>query len=152
MRRRKSRSTGARARKYSGPARQGPRAVPGTRRSTPRRETRTSPLVSSRRSHRRLSGTPEPSAGLALTRRRRDGLPDRLRNRRAALYAQRRTREGLPLGVLSTRRPDENASSGKTRRSLCTRKKAARRHMIIATGYGGRNGVRTYKKERKTCH
>lgn len=126
-----------------------PGQVRATRRDTSRLPTTTSRAVRSRRSVRRVLTSSEPSVGLTLARKDRDKMPSRRRNRRAGMSTRRLTDEGLPAGILSLRRSNENASANQTRRSLCTRKKAARRHMIIATGYGGRNGVKNYRRQDK---
>lgn len=152
MRRRKSRSSGAKPRRSelrSSKARPGRSPVSTTRRDTPRRRHGSLQAIPSRRPVRRLSDTTEPSRTIERVRERRNHVPDRLRDRRAGLHAQRRTREGLPVGVMPARRLNENASRRETRPSLCTRKKETRRAVIIATGHGGVNNSRNYKEHKK---
>lgn len=77
-------------------------------------------------------------------------MPSARRNRRSDLQSRRGPRKGLSSVMVSLRRTDENASALQTRRSLCTRKKQARRSVIIATGYGGINGYTNYRRQ-KSC-
>lgn len=80
---------------------------------------------------------------------RRNEMPHKPRQRRADLRAQRRARRRLPATGLPVRRVNENASDKQTTRSVCTRKKQARRAVVIANGYGGRNNARKYRRHTK---
>jgi chemotaxis response regulator CheB len=110
---------------------------------------RTLETLSERRSRRRLVASPKRVQDSANSRRKANRLPDRILDRRTRLSPQRSTRPRLSNTVLQVRRTDENASARQTTRSVCTRKKEARRAVIIATGNGGINGVRNYKKHRR---
>lgn len=91
------------------------------------------------------------SGRIANPRSQNNELSRRHRDRREALRQHRqRARTRLSSSPMSLRRYNENASRNKTTRSVCARKKEARRGVIIATGYGGINGARNYKR-RKTC-
>lgn len=84
-------------------------------------------------------------------RQARNRLSTQRRDRRDPLQSQRRLVKGLSPMVLPERKPHANATSKSSRQSLCARKAKARRAVIIATGYGGINGVRTYKRRNQTC-
>lgn len=159
MPRRKSRSSGARARRSKTPRRPGrqPKAttVSSIGRNTPRQRLGTRKTVPKRRAVHRLSDTSEPSRGAESPRRRRDEMLARQRDRRATLRARRTP---SPFGLQATRMwfrdSDENASGKKTRRGLCARKKKAsgiRRAVIIANGYGGINGAVKYAARKLIC-
>lgn len=147
MPKRKRASTGARGARSRRPPR---RPVPTARRVSPRRRPEQSTTVSARRTVRRVSRHAVSTRLPESPRKRGDGLSD-FRSGRTSLHARRRARTGLPAPVLSLRRRNENASSKKTTRSVCSRKRAARRAVIISTGYGGRNGATNYRKEDKKC-
>lgn len=142
MRKRKRKSIAAKRRSS--------RADIGTRRDTTRLQAATAKRVRTRRTKRRVLSGAEPGGYPLIERKRRDRVPDRLgERRRGDLRRNRRARQGLSPVLVSVRRTDENASGRQTTRSVCTRKKAARRAVIIATGYGGRNGARRYKRQEK---
>jgi hypothetical protein len=118
------------------------------RRTTPRRQTRQSPALSPRRTDRGLPAALEPSRVISRPRRTRNRLLDDA-GRRSRLRSQRSSRPRLSAGLVQARRADGNASARQTRQSLCTRKKATRRAVIIATGHGGINGKRNYARRKK---
>lgn len=104
---------------------------------------------------RRWKPTPLPEKRHTETlpgkRLTRDPMPDRLRVRRTTLLPRERAPGviGLPPPVLRESRSREHASKDSTKPTACTRRKEERRSVIIATGHGGRNGVRDYKPRRK---
>lgn len=145
MARRYKSSTGRRARSYSRYTPANPRTHKGNRVVRP--ET---PAISERFPDRRISRRVESSEGFANSRIYRDELQARHRNRRSAMSKPREAaKRGLPAALMPLRRPDENAPNNQATRSVCTRKKATRRAVIIATGHGGINNARKYKKHRK---
>lgn len=77
---------------------------------------------------------------------------DKPRNRRALLQqpTYRPTKRRLSERLVPARPHNEDAPQGTTRQKVCTRKKAARKAVIIATGYGGINHSRNYK-DRQSC-
>lgn len=81
--------------------------------------------------------------------RRTSRVSSRLRDRRARVLASRKTAatKRVPSSVVSTLRAHEDAPR-KSAAKACTRRKETRRAVIMATGYGGRNGVRRYAKRR----
>lgn len=106
---------------------------------------------------RRQRSSDEPAS---LERRRDPTLSRRTRTQRmqrrfldrgAALRSRRgtATKSGLPKRLLPARTLNEDAPSGKAA-GVCRRAKETRRSVIIATGYGGVNGFRDYKR-RKSC-
>jgi len=132
------------------------RKVTGAKRSrstpSPGRVDRPRTTLRARPGRRRLASLTLRGRSSPGPRIARDRLPDGLLYRRDSLRgnAERRsTNKGLPTSVLSLRRRDENASDNQTTRSVCTRKKATRRAVLIATGYGGINGARQYKEHKK---
>lgn len=140
MRKRKSRSTEAKARKSKRSK---------TRRNTPRQRHEPLEALRMRRANRRPTLAARASRSIDGTRPERDPLSPGPLIRRATLRGPLSTRTGLPTTLMHARRSNENASGNKTRPSLCTRKKAARRAIIIATGHGGRNNARNYKEHKK---
>lgn len=149
MRPRKSRAgTGAQGRRYK--TRAHGRKNQNSRRAPPRQRQQQETPVRSRRTVRRVSRPIERGESFDRSRDRGNKMPVGHRNRRNSMHSQRQPQIGLPSSLLPTRYPNENASNNKTTRSVCTRKKAARRHMIIATGYGGKNGFTDYKED-KSC-
>lgn len=139
MRKRKRGSTGAKARRYE-PATQPARS------DSPRRRHGASSLVPSRRPLDRIRSRTERRRRTIVSRTLRDDVPGQRQFRRDDLQPRRRSRSGLPATTLSLRRPNENASREKTSGKLCTRKKEVRRAVIMATGYGGINNARNYRK------
>lgn len=81
----------------------------------------------------------------------RNRLPDGSRNRRNTLPTRRKITADarLPTARLFTPERDGLASPKETKLGACAARKETRRSVIIATGYGGRNGVRDYDKRRK---
>lgn len=141
MRRRSGRRTERRTRSFS------KRAVRKARRSTSRGEdTRKSGALRARRNKRVVPDVSERRRRPGRKRETRNEVSRRDSDRRPAVRTQRTTARRLSPGGLFLGRRNENASSRKTTRSVCTRKKAARRAVIIASGYGGRNGARNYKR------
>lgn len=63
------------------------------------------------------------------------------------LLSQRRLHYGLSPSAVPISRRDAREDRKKGYRSLCQKKASTRRAVIIATGHGGLNGVRTYKKQ-----
>lgn len=142
MRSRSRKSTGRRTRGSSVSRRAG--------RTAPRRQPTAREPLRPRRSNRYVFDTAERRRPAQRSRPSRDTVPVRKRDRRNRLRSSERTRRRLSPLAVSARRTNENASDSQTTRSVCTRKKATRRAVIIATGYGGRNGARNYSR-RKSC-
>lgn len=145
MRRRSRRSTGARARNYRDAS--ASRGAPGsvsTRRDTTRGTLGQMEAFPKRRSERRVPYTVIRSRSSGREGRSGDELYH-APLRRNRVLSQRSTGPRLSASLVPVRRANENASGDQTRPGLCTRKKAARRAVIIATGYGGKNGFRDYK-------
>lgn len=63
------------------------------------------------------------------------------------LLSQRRQLAGLSTASVPVSRRNAREDRKAGVRSLCQKKASARRAVIIATGHGGLNGVRTYKKK-----
>lgn len=145
MARRFKSSIARRAKSYSRYTPRNPRTYKGNRVVRP--ET---PTISERFPDRRISRRVESGEGFKNTRIFRNELHARHRIRRAAMSKPREAaKRGLPAALMPVRRTDENAPDNQATRSVCTRKKASRRAVIIATGYGGINNARKYKKHRK---
>lgn len=141
---RQSRSAWQRQRAQIQPVSKTRRPTQGRVRSGP------SNIVRARPSTRRVSGRTVTSRRVASSWQTRNQLRDPTRIRRARVLSQRgRTRARLSPALMPVRRSNENASRNETTRSVCTRKKQARRAVIIATGYGGRNGRRDYRQRSK---
>ena len=157
MRRRGKGSTGRRPSTYKqASARQSrsawQRAVQATRPRPPRRgiARHESNAIPSRRRRGRVSRIPERSRNSQTPRRTDNELRTRTRFRRTRVRASGKTAaRGLPAGSLSLRRDNENASEKQTTPRVCTRTKATRRAVIIAKGYGGRNGFKDYKQHKR---
>lgn len=141
MRKRSRGTSGARARRY--------RRNKTARRGTPRRRLGQMEIVPKRRTYAGISLAAVASRSVAGKRKSSDKVPGRSQDRRASLRASRQNRAGLPVTLVPASRAHANASDKQTRRSLCTRKKAARRAVIIATGHGGINHVRKYRRRAK---
>lgn len=142
MRKRKGSSTGRRARSYK------TTRSPSTR----GKHTKTAHAVSVRRTTRRVySPAIRSRDSQSLRTNRENGLHSGLRHRGTAVLARSKSAPArrLPQSVLSSRSLHENASSRKTTRGVCTRKKQERRAVIIATGYGGINNARNYRRQKK---
>lgn len=157
MRKRNRRGTGARARRSKrrpsrraepAPGRSAETHIPA-RRSATRRQTRQSKALSTRRRVNRLSRNVESSRGIEGSRRRRNKLQARPRKRRNALRTLGRAPLRLSPALVQVQRPYENASDKQTKRRLCTRKKEARRGVILATGHGGINGKKNYRRHQR---
>lgn len=157
MRKRSKGSTGRRrsifdrrGRSIFHPARKGNLSTAIRRRSRRRNAGDSRNTVYTRSARRRLSDFPERSRRSASARQARDELPVRPGKRRNKM---RQSRQGAARGLspvaLSLRRNNENASDLQTTRSVCTRKKATRRAVIIANGYGGINGFKDYKPNKR---
>lgn len=80
----------------------------------------------------------------------RDQVRAGLRDRRNKMLARKKaTRSpGLSAALVPSRRTDADARS-RPSKLRCARKKEVRRAVIIATGHGGRNGVRNYRRQQK---
>ncbi len=115
-----------------------------------RREPTAETAVRQRRSDRHLPSASELRRTPLRSRTERDTMPVRARDRRNRLRPSKRARRRLSHLGLSLRRPNENASDNQTALRVCTRKKETRRAVIIATGHGGINGQRNYRR-RKSC-
>ncbi len=80
--------------------------------------------------------------------------PDKQRStnwlRRTQMQRAEAARMGVRTAKLPSQRRNGNASENQTRPYRCATKKSTRRAIILATGHGGRNNVRLYKK-RKPC-
>lgn len=131
-------------------ARRAARADRITRRNTTRSLREPDQALAARRGDRRVHRRPIGRRTLIGAGVAGDGMPTGHRQRRANLQSQRKPRSGLSPASLSLRRTDAPASRVETTRSVCTRKKEARRAVIIATGYGGINNQTNYRK-RKSC-
>lgn len=159
MRRRSRSSTGKRRRS----SKRRPSVQPG-RRKTPTRlgegqrlsprggVTRKRQTISERRAARPILGRTKSSPSVTTsTRAARNAVSRRPDNRRTAVRRKIHTRkERLPALLVSGSRANENASDSQTKKILCTRKKQARRSVIIATGHGGINHQRNYRR-RNPC-
>lgn len=109
-----------------------------------RRTTRTRSLA--RTGDRSLPGITRPRyTSQNKSRAGNYGLQFLLDNRRRRLQASKlQARTRLSGTILPARRNNEDAPLQKASRTLCARSKAARRAVIIATGYGGKNGRTRY--------
>lgn len=160
MARRSRGSTGQRRRSYRSRARQSPqrsedawqRDLSTSRRGAGRRgePRRTLETVRERRSARQTRTIVSRGRRDQSPRRNRDELQTGRKHRRANLRTSREnTARRLPRSSLPVFRRNENASDPQTTRSVCTRKKQARRAVIIATGYGGVNNQRNYRRHKQ---
>ncbi|AXL15458.1 hypothetical protein [Microviridae sp.] len=155
--RRKSRGyTGRRASSFSKAgarlSRSARQPATNTRRNTEGRGNarKTSKTIYARHSSRRTTATPKRSRSLESARSIRNQLQTRSLHRRTDMREPGKTTvRRLSSTILPLRRDNENASDKQTTRSVCTRKKQAKRATIIATGYGGKNGFTNYKQHRK---
>lgn len=143
MRRRNKRSTAAKRRN----SRKNQEARPNTTRRRPEQAR----SVLARRTTGRLSDSLIRGRRTEGPRKITDRVLDRHRDRRAPLRPQLETsrQKRLSGSSMPVRRDNAYASARQTRQSLCTRKKAARRAVIIATGHGGINNVRNYRRQSK---
>jgi hypothetical protein len=123
------------------------RTRPNPRRGVQARDTQS--VVLARRGDGRVSAATLAGQRVAYAWQTGNKLSAQSRNRRANLRPQRRAEPRLSAGVVPVSRFNEHASRVETTRSVCTRKKEARRAVIIATGHGGINGQRQYKPRRK---
>lgn len=111
---------------------------------------RTTPSVLARPTRSRIHTSSRTLRSLESQRRIRDQLQPRHRKRRTPMSRPRQaTQRGLPTGSMPLRRTNENASDQQTTRSVCTRTKDAKRAVILALGYGGKNGYTNYSNHRK---
>ncbi len=142
MRRKRKGTTGRRPSTFS----QAKRNIQATGRNSARRggARNKAPSVYARRATRQLPDTPERSRRASRKRKARNQLPDGVRHP-GVLVRKKRATGRLPQRLVPLRRNNENASDNQTTRSVCTRKKASRRAVIIANGYGGRNGYKSYR-------
>lgn len=104
---------------------------------------------------RRAYALPSPLSAQSATpivgvrSQRTQKLSTRFRDRRDVLRPGKQipTFQRLSTGLVSTRPADENARTRSSKR--CTRSKAERRGVILATGYGGINGATNYRRSKK---
>lgn len=145
MRRKRGRRGTRRASKRAAPRRDGGR-VRG-----PVVQTEPVHVVSKRRrGTREVSQTVHRSADPYSRRARTSWLSPGLLDRRDPVRQSRKTaRKGMPSGLVLASRRDGDAPKNEATK-VCARRKASRRAVIIATGYGGRNGFRR-RKEARSC-
>jgi hypothetical protein len=125
-------------------------ATTARRRNTPRRRLgSTATPLSKRRTQTRLLAVIERRGSTETPRPNRNKLQNPTRHRRTPVRTLRGTRPRLSTTLLPVRGTNENASGVQTKRSLCTRKKQARRAIVIATGHGGINHANKYRRQKK---
>lgn len=121
-----------------------------------RRVVQKQPANAERRLHAR-----ESIVGKAIRRSRDSMVPlgsrsrtslrhDRLGNRRGYMQARADAPRRLPKSALPMATTNANAHRSKMPATPCARKKSARRAVIIATGYGGINKAKQYRRH-KSC-
>lgn len=120
--------------------------------STPRLRRKPESIISERRTIRRRADDPIVRRDTPRAINRRDTMPRRLLDRRDPVHRRSSivTKEGLPVALLRTRKRDEKQDSMATKNRLCKRKKEVRRAVILASGRGGINHSRNYRRS-KTC-
>lgn len=142
MRGRRGRSTGRRIRRSEKSRKKVARAAQGARKdrrsASAQRAIKRSRVVRRDR-HAQGAGSRRASRLYGEPGYRRVGV-------RRAVGAKRR----LSPGVLPALRRDASQKDQQVSRRVCARAKQERRAVIIATGYGGRNGARDYAR-RKSC-
>ena len=157
MPRRKGKSTGRRTKGYSQnrPRWDSPGRRPDISERNRRRARRAVPStaekpVLTRRRKRRISRSPESARAAQIPRRnlrrglRQDGLLD---GGTTLQVRQNRTpSRRMPRGILPPRSLDASTRRMATTQGVCAAKKDTRRGVLIATGYGGVNGFRNYRK------